>query len=248
MTAEQTTLAIPTSIDGIEFVMTSSTGSEVADSAPTRFHYRQDGQMVWGDYVGDTVSVGRFVGRRDGDTITICFAHRLSGGPEIVLGTATSELQRTEDGALRLFETFEKDGELHTSVCIEAPAVSDSTDRDLVEVASEGFPMIDGAAFLLESTTASVVSENPTRFEFREAAGIVWGTYRGDTVTTGHCVGRYRDGVLDEYFVHHVVASDATLLGDSSTRVQTREDGRLELVEDFVLDGVPGYSVCVQVS
>jgi len=244
VTVELTSPAIPASIDGMEFVMISSTGSEVATETPSRFRYRQDGQMVWGSYRGDTVNVGRFIGRRDGDTITICFAHRLVDSEEIVLGTASSELQRTDDGTLQLFETFEKDGILHTSVCNEAPA---DGDWNLADVSGEGNPAIDGTAFILETTTASVVSENPTRFEFNEAAGIAWGTYRGDTVTTGHCVGRYRDGVLDEYFVHHVVASDATLLGDSSTRVQTREDGRLELVEDFVLDGVPGFSVCVQV-
>ncbi len=205
--------------------------------------------MVWGGYVGDTVSVGRFVGRRDGDTVSICFAHRLVDSGEIVLGTASSELQRAEDGTLRLFETFEKDGAMQTSVCVEDPAAIDASfDINFEGVASEGVPVIDRAVFALESTTASTVSENPTRFEFNEVAGIAWGTYRGDTVTTGHCVGRYRDGVLDEYFVHHVVASDATLLGDSSTRVQTRDDGRLELVEDFILDGVPGHSVCVQIS
>jgi hypothetical protein len=237
----------------MEFVMISSTGSEVAAEAPTRFRYRQDGQMVWGDYVGDTVSIGRFVGRRDSDTVTVCFAHRLIDSGEIVLGTASSELQRADDGTLRLFETFEKNGVTQTSVCVEVPATpyfsSEPTSAvGLVDGRTDGAPAIDRTAFVLETTTASVVSDNPTRFEFREAAGIVWGTYSGDTVTTGHCVGRYRDGVLDEYFVHHVVASDATLLGDSSTRVQTREDGRLELIEEFVLDGVPGYSVCVQAS
>ncbi|WP_345062527.1 hypothetical protein [Leifsonia kafniensis] len=245
MTAELTSTALPASIDGLEFVMISSTASAVDTEAPTRFRYQQDGQMIWGVYIGDTVSVGRFVGRRDGDTVTICFAHRPLDGSEIVLGTASSELQRAEDGTLRLFETFEKNGATQTSVCIQVPA---STDWNLLDIASEGIPAIDGAAFVLETTTASVVGENPTRFEFREAGGIAWGTYSGDTVTTGHCVGRYRDGVLDEFFVHHVVASDATLLGDSSTRVQTRTDGRLELVEDFVLDGVVGYSVCVQAS
>ncbi|NYJ19393.1 hypothetical protein [Glaciibacter psychrotolerans] len=244
MTTELISAPIPASIDGLEFVMTSSTGSEVAD-APTRFRYQQDGQMVWGAYRGDTVNVGRFVGRRDGDQITISFAHRLTDSDEIVLGTASSELRRTEEGTLHLFETFEKNGEPQTSICIEAESTGG---WDAALPASEGSPSVNGLVFDLSTTTASVVGETPTRFEFFEAAGITWGRYFGDTVTTGHVAGRYRDGVIDEFFVHHVVASDATLLGESSTRVQTREDGRLELVEDFVLDGVPGYSVCVQVN
>ena len=48
--------------------------------------------------------------------------------------------------------------------------------------------------------------------------------------------------------MHHVVATDATLLGDSTTTVKQLDDGRFELIEDFVLDGVPGYSVCVQLA
>lgn len=244
VTTELTPTAIPVSIDGIEFVMISSTASEVSAESPTRFRYQQDGQMIWGAYIGDTVRRGRFVGRRDGDVLTVCFAHRPIDGGAVVLGTATSELVRQPDGALHLVETFEKNGAIESSVCVEVPP----TDELSVSVGDPG-SRLDQVSFVLETTTASVVNEDaPTRFDFNEADGVVWGLYTGDTVTTGHCVGRNEGGILQEYFVHHVVASDATLLGDSTTRVQTRDDGRLELVEDFVLDGVPGYSVCVQIS
>lgn len=236
--------AIPASIDDLEFVMISSSGSAVSPSSPTRFRYQQRGQMVWGAYIGDTVQLGRFVGRRDGDVVTICFAHKPIDGGEVTLGTAQSELRRGADGKLYLDETFEKDGVAHESACVEVEPLAEWPGLD---PAHRSEPSLDGTSFVLETSTASTVSETaPTRFEFSENSGIIWGHYFGDTVTGGRCVGRYSDGVLEEYFVHHVVATDATLLGDSTTTVKQRADGRLELIEDFVLDGVPGYSVCVQ--
>jgi hypothetical protein len=246
VTAETTTPAIPVSIDDLEFVMISSSGSAVSASAPTRFRYQQRGQMLWGAYIGDTVQLGRFVGRRDGDELTICFAHKPIDGGAVIMGTAQSVLRRGDDGLLYLDETFEKDGEEHLSACVEAEPLGAWPELDLAHMSE---PRIDGTSFVLQSSTASTVSETaPTRFEFTENSGIIWGHYFGDTVTGGRCVGRYRDGVLEEYFVHHVVASDATLLGDSTTTVKQREDGRLELIEEFVLDGVPGHSVCVQLA
>jgi hypothetical protein len=242
--AEQTLPSIPASIDGLEFVMVSSSGSAVSAESPTRFRYQQQGQMIWGSYLGDTVTLGRFVGRRDGDAVTIHFAHKPVGGGAVVLGTAQSTLRRGDDGRLYLDEAFEKDGVAHVSVCVDVPPLEQWPDLDAALVSE---PRIDGTSFVLESSTASTVSTTaPTRFDFSENSGIIWGSYYGDTVTGGHCVGSYRDGVIEEFFVHHVVATDATLLGDSSTVVKQREDGRLELIEEFVLDGVPGKSVCVQ--
>ncbi|EAR25368.1 hypothetical protein A20C1_03856 [marine actinobacterium PHSC20C1] len=235
---------VPESINDREFVMTYSSGSAVSPTAPTRFRYRQEGEMVWGEYVGDSVSLGRFVGRRDGNELTIRFAHRPSSGADVVLGEAHSTIRWNQEGQLELYETFEKDGASHVSKCIEADRRIAWPDLD-PRLRSE--PKLDGTTFVLEKSTASTVSADPTHFEFDENSGVVWGFYFGDTVTSGHCVGRYRDGVLDEYFVHHVIASDATLLGDSRTTLGQRADDRLELVEEFVLDGVPGKSVCVQV-
>ncbi|WP_104477367.1 hypothetical protein [Microterricola pindariensis] len=237
--------AIPTSIDGLEFVMISSSGSAVSSESPTRFRYQQLGQMIWGGYIGDTVQLGRFVGRRDGDVVTICFAHKPVDGGEVVLGTAESTLRRADDGKLYLDEVFEKDGEAHESACVEVEPLAEWPALDPAHTSE---PRMDGTAFVLQRSTASTVNvDSPTRFEFSENSGIIWGDYFGDTVTGGRCVGRYSGGVLQEYFVHHVVASDATLLGDSTTTIKQTDDGRLELIEDFVLDGVPGFSVCVQV-
>lgn len=244
VTAAENSTAIPASIDDLEFVMISSSGSAVSTESPTRFRYQQRGQMIWGAYIGDTVQLGRFVGRRDGDVVTICFAHKPATGGDVILGTAQSVLRRGEDGKLYLDETFEKAGVAHESACVEVEPLAAWPE---LNPAFRSEPSLDGTSFVLETSTASTVSTtSPTRFDFSENSGIIWGDYFGDTVTGGRCVGRYRDGVLEEYFVHHVVATDATLLGDSKTTVKQREDGRLELIEDFVLDGVPGYSVCVQ--
>lgn len=242
--AETTLPAIPASIDSLEFVMIASSGSAVSADSPTRFRYQQHGQMVWGAYIGDTVALGRFVGRRDGDVVTICFAHKPAAGGPVTLGTAESTLRRGDDGRLYLDEVFEKNGVAHTSACVEVPPLPSWPAPDAALVSE---PRLDGTSFVLETSTASTVSATaPTRFDFFENSGIVWGSYTGDTVDGGHCVGRYDAGEIVEYFVHHVVATDATLLGDSTTTVRAREGGRLELVEEFVLDGVPGHSVCVQ--
>ncbi|MBH0129170.1 hypothetical protein [Salinibacterium sp. NK8237] len=234
---------VPESINDREFILVSSSGSAVSTQTPTRFRYHQEGLMVWGEYYGDTVSVGRFVGRRTGNVVSISFAHSLVSGGEVVLGHAESTIQWNADGKLELYETFEKDGASHISICIEADRCAAWPELD---PSLRTQPQLDGTTFILEESTASTVAAEPTRFEFSENSGVLWGFYYGDTVTSGHCVGRYRDGVLDEFFVHHVIASDATLLGDSSTTLGSRADGRLELVEEFVLDGVPGKSVCVQ--
>jgi len=112
--------ALPTSIDGLTFVMVSSTASTVNTAAPTSFDYHQDGEVLWGEYVGDTVRTGRFVGRFAGGTITLRFAHELKATGQVVLGEAESVLERREDGLLYLIEAFEKNGVAHESICVQA--------------------------------------------------------------------------------------------------------------------------------
>jgi hypothetical protein len=241
--SEATTSTTMPSLDGCEFEMVSSTASVVSSTSPSRFRYRQSGSMVWGEYRGDTVTVGRFAGVRSGDTISIGFAHALVEGGDRLIGSASSEIARDDDGRILLIEVFEKDGARHESVCAQVDPADDWT----LPAASDDELQLDGVSFDLEHSSASTVSATPTRFDFHERDGIVWGEYRGDTVTTGYSVG-VRDGdALDEHFVHELVATGETLSGTSSTRVGVRPDGRLELVEEFVLDGVPGRSVCVQV-
>lgn len=98
--------------------MVSSTASRVDPAAPTRFRYHESAGVIWGDYVGDTVSEGRFVGTRDGDAVTVSFVHALAAGGGTVSGVAVSRIESGESG-LRLVEDFEVDGTPQVSVCAE---------------------------------------------------------------------------------------------------------------------------------
>src|SRR4051812_19362421 len=99
--------------------MVSSTASRGDHDAPTRFVYHQAGGVLWGEDTGDTVTVGRFVGTRDEDSIDVRFVHALAAGGEPVAGEARSRIEEAPDGRLRLVEDFEVDGAPHVSVCDE---------------------------------------------------------------------------------------------------------------------------------
>lgn len=108
----------PFGLDGRVFDMVSSTASRVDPQAPTRFRYHEAAGVVWGDYVGDTVSEGRFVGTRDGDRLVVMFVHALVADGNRVTGAAESRIEPGDDG-LRLVEDFEIDGVPQVSVCAE---------------------------------------------------------------------------------------------------------------------------------
>jgi hypothetical protein len=105
-------------LDGTEFIMESSTASAVDASAPTRFWYSENDGLVWGNYVGDTVTEGRFVGERRDRTLTVHFIHTLKSDGSHVGGSSTSRIDG-EPGALRLIEDFVIDGAEHVSVCTQ---------------------------------------------------------------------------------------------------------------------------------
>ncbi|MBC7591202.1 MAG: hypothetical protein H7226_09220 [Salinibacterium sp.] len=112
-----TQTARPIALDGLSFRMIASSASEVDAEAPTRFLYRQAGTMLWGDYTGDTVAAGHFVGRLVGNRIEISFAHALADDDVVVTGSAVSTVEVRDDGLLYLVEEFEKEGKTHVSVC-----------------------------------------------------------------------------------------------------------------------------------
>ena len=108
----------PLDLDGRTFAMASSTASRVDPDRPTRFRYSEAEGVVSGDYTGDTVAVGRFVGTRVGDRLEVRFVHVQAAGGATVSGAAVSRIEPTPSG-LRLVEEFEVDGEPQTSVCVE---------------------------------------------------------------------------------------------------------------------------------
>jgi hypothetical protein len=106
-------------LDGREFVMESSTASTVDAGAPTRFRYSEDAGLVWGEYTGDTVTQGRFIGERVGATLTVQFIHALATDGSLVSGSSVSRIEAEGDAPLRLVEDFVIDGQAHVSVCVE---------------------------------------------------------------------------------------------------------------------------------
>ncbi len=106
------------SLDGRRFVLASSTSSAVDPDQPSEFRYFERDGVVWGDYESDTVSFGRFVGTRSGDTLQVSFVHVLVDGGEAISGSGDSTIESTEDG-LRLVERFVLDGTEHVSICTE---------------------------------------------------------------------------------------------------------------------------------
>ncbi|WP_205857034.1 hypothetical protein [Phytoactinopolyspora endophytica] len=105
------------------FEMVSSTSSRVDPVHPTRFVYYESDGMLWGDYTGDTVELGKFCGARTHDLIELTFVHRDRAG-DVVRGGASSRIERDDDGLLRLTEDFTgADGASHVSVCRELPTV-----------------------------------------------------------------------------------------------------------------------------
>jgi hypothetical protein len=111
----------PFDLDGRVFDLVSSTASLVDPEAPTRFRYHEAAGVVWGDYVGDTVSEGRFVGTRDGERLVVSFVHALVADGSRVSGSAESRIEQGEAG-LRLVEDFEVGGTPQVSVCAEVRA------------------------------------------------------------------------------------------------------------------------------
>ncbi|KRC62546.1 hypothetical protein ASE14_01555 [Agromyces sp. Root81] len=116
---QPTAAALDIDLDRRVFDMVSSTASVVDTTAPTRFVYRESGGVLWGEYVGDTVAIGRFCGVRTQGRIDISFVHR-GHDAGTTTGTASSVISVDDEGALLLTEEFvAPDGNLHTSICRE---------------------------------------------------------------------------------------------------------------------------------
>ncbi len=103
--------------------MVSSTNSPVDPATPSTFRYFQRGGVVWGDYEGDTVDFGHFVGTRVGTVLTVSFAHTMADDGALVAGTGRSVVEAGPDG-IRLIERFRIGDVDHVSVCVEVPLAS----------------------------------------------------------------------------------------------------------------------------
>ncbi|QYN38269.1 hypothetical protein K1T35_14165 [Pseudonocardia sp. DSM 110487] len=105
-------------LDGLRFAMVSSTASEVDPASPTIFDYHERDGMIWGEYEGDTVRIGRFVGTRADRRISIQFTHVVAATGVIVSGAAESRIEQ-HDGGLRLVEEFRTADGDQVSICAQ---------------------------------------------------------------------------------------------------------------------------------
>lgn len=108
------------SLDRRRFVMESSTNSAVNPDSPSSFLYFERDGVIWGEYDGDTVTFGRFVGTRFGNQLSVSFAHVMVADGLVVTGTSGSVVEDTADG-IRLVESFRIGDVDHVSICVEIP-------------------------------------------------------------------------------------------------------------------------------
>ncbi|MDQ1548154.1 MAG: hypothetical protein QOH69_3058 [Actinomycetota bacterium] len=108
------------SLDRRKFVMESSTNSAVDPDSPSSFQYFERDGVIWGDYDGDTVTFGRFVGTRVGNQLSVSFAHVMADDGRVITGTSGSVVEVSTDG-IRLVENFTIDDVDHVSICVEVP-------------------------------------------------------------------------------------------------------------------------------
>ena len=107
------------SLHGRVFDLQSSSASAVQAEAPTRFRYFEEDGVIWGDYAGDTVKLGKFTGKRNGPRIELAYSHSNIAG-DVIFGNAHSEISVDPSGKLRLTEHFKGvDGTDQLSICCE---------------------------------------------------------------------------------------------------------------------------------
>ena len=92
------------SLDGRTFVGVRNSGDGEVD-ASTVFTYHQDGQLIWAEYAGGPIVLGRLVGTRDGDLLTFRYVHASADGTTSG-GRCTARLERLPDGRLRSPESW----------------------------------------------------------------------------------------------------------------------------------------------
>lgn len=85
-------------------------------------HYHSDGDLVWAEFSGAPVRLGRLVGHRTGDgDLELSYSYLLTSGG-LVAGRCTSRPEVLPDGRIRLTEHFHRlDGKAGISVIEEVP-------------------------------------------------------------------------------------------------------------------------------
>ena len=96
--------AMAVTIHGKTFIAMSNSEEGEVDTA-TRFHYRQEGPVVWAEYAGGAILRGYLVGTRTGDRLDFRYVHLNTAG-DTASGRCTSHITVLDDGRVRMEENW----------------------------------------------------------------------------------------------------------------------------------------------
>lgn len=104
---ERVGAAEPFNLDGKVFrVLSNAAGGEV--SGATRFHYRQEGELVWAEYDGGDIRKGFLIGRITADdSLDFSYQH-LNRAWQNRSGHGSCRIEHGSDGSLRLNERWQR--------------------------------------------------------------------------------------------------------------------------------------------
>lgn len=242
--------------DGKHFRMLStSTGA----SGDVIFHYRQDGDAVWGAFDGDDLPAGAFIARADAagtlDLRYAFIAEGAAGGGEIRTGTCISTPEQLPDGRIRLREDFQftsGDRKTGLSVVEEVPAPDAQAWLGGQSKAPPPKSNInyDGRRFRSIANSPNGEASGATVFEYRQRGDALWGIYAGGAVRKGTLVAVVAaDGALDMRY-QHLNDRGELMTGECRSTPELLPDGRLRLRESWRWtsgDGSSGSSIVEEI-
>lgn len=103
---------------------------------------------------------------------------------------------------------------------------------------------VDGRVFKSTANTAGGEVDGETYFWFDQSDDLVHARYEGGAIRLGHLVGRHLGETL-EFRYTHLTVDGTTATGRSVDRIETLEDGRLRLHEEWEWDSKPGSGTSV---
>lgn len=84
--------------------LSNSENGEVSDS--TIFHYHQEKQIIWAEYIGGEIQKGFLIGKIDNLIIEFTYQH-LNRDYEIMTGKCKSKIELSNINKIQLFEDWE---------------------------------------------------------------------------------------------------------------------------------------------
>jgi hypothetical protein len=103
--------------DGKTFQVLRNDGPEVDVTAETRFHFRQQGNIVHADYAGGRVKFGKLLALLEGNTMRHHYIQINERG-EFHSGHGSDEIRVTPDGKIQLIDRWKWETKEGSGVCI----------------------------------------------------------------------------------------------------------------------------------